>query len=294
MDNFNEYFAHANKSNEFKRDEFIAQSKENRQKCYSMADDMAKSLLTLPSSLQQYLDVQSQFPKYSVNNALIIMAQNPNATQIGDLHYWREKNLYIKKAEFNNPMLILEPGDEYQRKDGTTGTYYNAKKVYDASQINANIKPSQAKYNINELVMALANKSPVAFKTVESEALPNGVSMLYDPKNNQINMTNQFGNGNTVFQLTAMEISHAIMSKGNPQYNRDDNHLTAYCASYMLCKEYGVDTKGFEFDFTLGHENMEPAEVKKELNQIKRIANEISNRIEPALAKTKADKSMER
>lgn len=294
MDNFNGYFAQANKSSKLNRDEFIAQSKENRQKCYTMADDMAKSLLITPSSLQQYLDVQSQFSKYSVNNALIIMAQNPNATQIGDLHYWREKNLYIKKEEFNNPMLILEPGDEYQRKDGTTGTYYNAKKVYDVSQINANMKPSQVKYNINELVMALANKSPVAFKTVEPESLPNGVAMQYNAQLNQINMTSQLGNGNTVFQLTAMEISHAIMSKRNPQYNRDEHHLTAYCASYMLCKEYGVDTKGFEFDFNLGHDDMEPAEVKKELNQIKRVANEISNRIEPALAKTKADKSMER
>ena len=31
----------------------------------------------------------------------------------------------------------MEPGKEYEREDGSTGTYYNAKKVYDISQTTA-------------------------------------------------------------------------------------------------------------------------------------------------------------
>lgn len=77
--------------------------------------------------LQKYLDVQSTFDRYTTNNALLILAQRPDAQKLGDYGYWRDHGFYLKRMERQNPVLILEPGKTYKREDGTVGNYYNAK-----------------------------------------------------------------------------------------------------------------------------------------------------------------------
>lgn len=132
MSNFNEMFTGTtpvkNERTKEDIDAFVAESKENRQKCYQMADEMALKIADDPAYFKQYLDMQGTFPRYSVNNVLLLAEQMPAATKVGELRYWREQNVYIKNQEFNKPLLILEPGDEYRREDGSVGTYYNAKK----------------------------------------------------------------------------------------------------------------------------------------------------------------------
>ncbi len=59
--------------------------------------------------LQKYLDVQSTFDRYTTNNALLILAQRPDAQKIGDYGYWRDHGTYLKRMERQNPVLILEP-----------------------------------------------------------------------------------------------------------------------------------------------------------------------------------------
>ncbi|WP_416325178.1 hypothetical protein [[Eubacterium] hominis] len=270
---------------------FVNESKENRQKCYTMADEMALKVGNDPASLQLYLDVQGTFPRYSVNNALLLAEQRPEATQIGDLRYWREQKVYIQNSEFNNPILILEPGDEYRREDGSIGTYYNAKKVYDVSQTKQyHHKEHGRQFDINMLCMALAKKSPVSFSSVTPEQMPEGYAVLYDDNSNKIYMRNGLDDGNKVFQLTSMEIAHALMAQNNPQYDRNECHMYAYAASYLLCKQYGVPTDGYEFDVSVQGDGKEPQDIKKELMNIKAVADEISNRMEPALVKNRAVK----
>lgn len=302
MNNFNELFTGTNTPVKKERtqediDAFAAESKENRQKCYTMADEMAVQVADDPGYFQLYLDVQATFPRYSVNNALLLAEQLPEATQIGDLRYWREHKAYIKNQEFNNPLLILEPGDNYRREDGTVGTYYNAKKVYDISQTkNGRYRESSNAYDINTLCMALASKAPVEFKSLPPEQMPEGYAVFFDSNSHKIYMREGLDDGNKVFQLTSMEIAHALMAQDDPQYNRDDSHLNAYAISYLLCKQYGVPTKDYEFDMAPQVESKEPQEIKKALGDIKSIADEISNRMEPTLERNKPakEKSYER
>lgn len=296
MSNFNDMFTGINIPEQKERskediDAFVAESKENRQKCYTMADEMAMKVADDPGFFKLYLDVQADFSRYSLNNALLLAEQLPEAKQIGDLKYWREHKTFIKKEEFDQPLLILEPGDEYKREDGSIGTYYNAKKVYDVSQTkNGHHKENSNYYDINTLCMALASKAPVEFKSLPPEQMPEGYAVMYDANSNKIYMQNNLNDGNTVFQLTTMEIAHAIMAQDNPQYNHDDAHATAYAASYLLCKQFGVPTTGYEIDFTPHVENKEPQDIKKELGKIKTVADNIANRMEPSLDRNKAQK----
>lgn len=66
MSNFNEMFTGTNpvKNERTKEDidAYVAESKENRQKCYQMADEMALKIANDPAYFKQYLDMQGAFP----------------------------------------------------------------------------------------------------------------------------------------------------------------------------------------------------------------------------------------
>lgn len=170
------------------------------------------------------------------------------------------------------------------------------KKVYDISQSKNSRHRETPLNDINSLIRAIANSSPVAFKSIAPEQMPQGYAVLYDKNSDRIYLRNGLDDGVKVFQLTTMEIAHAMMAKDNPDYDRNESHLTAYAASYMLCKQYGINTDDFTFEVSPESETNEPQDIKKELTKIKSIANDISNRMEPTLVKNRAtkEKSYER
>jgi hypothetical protein len=69
----------------------------------------------------------------------------------------------------------------------------------------------------------------------------------------------------------------------------------AYSASYLLCKKYEVDTKGFSFDNAPDvFSDMDAQEIKGELSLIRNAADEISGRMDKQLdAAQKAAKNQE-
>ena len=123
--------------------------------------------------LQKYLDVQSTFDRYTTNNALLILAQRPDAQKLGDYGYWRDHGFYLKRMERQNPVLILEPGKTYKREDGTVGNYYNAKKLYDISQTTMSDTTIQkSEYEEHDLIRALVSTPPVNIVAAEPEQMP--------------------------------------------------------------------------------------------------------------------------
>lgn len=61
-----------------------------------------------------------------MTNALLILAQMPEATQLKDFDGWKDAGASIKRQQ--KGISILEPGEEYTREDGTIGTSYNVKR----------------------------------------------------------------------------------------------------------------------------------------------------------------------
>ena len=264
---------------------FIAESKNNRSRCYEMSEQMTAAVATDGQAFQQYLDVQSRFDRYTANNALLIMAQKPEAQKIGDYGYWRDQGAYVKRQERNNPILIMEPGKEYEREDGSTGTYYNAKKVYDISQTNARDRLQQAQPEITDtqLVRAVVNNPPVAIVAAEPDQMPEDKGALFEPEEGCIYVRKGMG-AQEIFRSVTPELALAGFADGDKNYDRNEDAFHAYCASYLLCKKYGVDTQGFDFTHAPEFfEGMEPQEVRGELAKARDAANNISSRMAKVL-----------
>lgn len=268
---------------------FIAESRANRNQCYEMSEQMTAAVATDGKVFRQYLDLQSRFDRYTVNNVLLILAQKPEAEKIGDYGYWREQGIYIKRQERKNPILILEPGKEYEREDGSIGTYYNAKKVYDVSQTATGDNPKQEaaveRVTENQLIRALVSSPPAAIVATEPEQMPEGKGAVFEPEEACIYVRKGM-DAQDIFRSLTPELVLAGFADGDRDYDRNEDAFHAYCAAYMLCKKYGIDTTGFDFRETPDFfEGMEPQEVRGELSKAREAANHISARMEKILGR---------
>jgi hypothetical protein len=260
----------------FDKEAWKQQKQEQREMVYAMIDDTAQTVARDGAAFQKYLDVQSRFDRYSVANALLILAQKPDATRIADFDTWKEQGAYIRKKETG--FYILEPGEEYQREDGTVGISYNPKKMFDISQTGNSRKRETPTYPDDRTrIKALMDHAPVPIRI--SDALPEGTNALYRPEAREIQIRKGMDAGN-IFRALSQELAHAEMDKGDGSYRRSDHAFHAYCVSYMLCKQYGVDTNGYRFDRAPQMlEGMDPQEVRAELSVIREAAGEISGRM---------------
>ena len=271
----------------FNKEEWAAQKQEQRKAAYELIDTTCEKMMADGVSFQQYLDVQGHFDRYSVNNAILVSAQMPEATQLKDYGSWKQSRAYVDRDA--QKITILEPGKEYEREDGSKAVGYNAKVVYDISQTSAKDRqqPQEAK-TMRELVSAMIDASPVSFVPVDDLELP----AFYDSAQQTIFIKTGL-NEEQLFVSMAKEVSAAVFDFKHKE-SRDASEFKSFCVAYMVSSRYGVDTKGFNFDkLPKEFEGMETQEFKGQLGSMRDVLGEIQSDMYKSLEKNKPPKSKE-
>ena len=274
-------------SKAFNKEEWAAQKQEQRKEAYELIDTTCGQMMTDGGAFQQYLDVQGHFDRYSVNNAILVSAQMPEATQLKDYGSWKQSRAYVDKDA--QKITILEPGKEYEREDGSKAVGYNAKVVYDNSQTTAKDRQQpQEQKNMRELVSAMIDASPVSFVPVDDLELP----AFYDSAQQTIFIKTGLSE-EQLFVSMAKEVSAAVFDFKHKE-SRDASDFKSFCVAYMVSSRYGVDTKGFRFD-NLPKEfaGMETQEFKGQLGSMRDVLGEIQSDMYKSLEKNKPPKSKE-
>ena len=271
----------------FNKEEWAAQKQEQRKEAYELIDNTCSEMMANGDSFRQYLDVQGHFDRYSVNNAILVSAQMPEATQLKDYGSWKQSRVYVDKDA--QKVTILEPGKEYQRDDGSKAVGYNAKIVYDVSQTSAKDRqPPQEQKTMRELVSAMIDASPVSFVPVDDLELP----AFYDSSQQTIFIKTGLSE-EQLFVSMAKEVSAAVFDCKHKE-SRDDSDFKSFCVAYMVSSRYGVDTKGFRFDkLPKEFEGMETQAFKGELGSMRDVLGEIQSDMYKSLEKNKPPKSKE-
>ena len=274
-------------SRAFNKEEWAAQKQEQRKEAYELIDNTCSEMMENGDSFRQYLDVQGHFDRYSVNNAILVSAQLPEATQLKDYGSWKQSRVYVDKDA--QKVTILEPGKEYQRDDGSKAVGYNAKVVYDVSQTSAKDRQQpQEQKNMRELVSAMIDASPVSFVPVDDLELP----AFYDSSQQTIFIKTGLSE-EQLFVSMAKEVSAAVFDCKHKE-SRDDSDFKSFCVAYMVSSRYGVDTKGFNFDkLPKEFEGMETQAFKGELGSMRDVLGEIQSDMYKSLEKNKPPKSKE-
>lgn len=292
MNSFDDIFEPAPQSEEFDKEAWAAQKKAERDEVYTLADATAEEVCKDSGKFRDYLDVQANFRHYSATNALLILAFNKDARRLGDTDFWRNQGVYIKRQEFSRPIKIIESNGEYTRDDGSIGTSYNIKRVYDISQTTARIKTRPpVSYDERALLNALIYKRPVPIQSVDE--LPGGVGALYDHDQKAIFVCRGL-NAHDLFCGVSRALAQAELAMVSDEYIPDNASYKAHCVSYILGKEFGVDVSEYVFDNPADFlRTDDPQEIRAELSEIRDTAFDISARMARSLEQSKAPRNTE-
>lgn len=221
----------------FDKAAWAEKKKAEKARCYAMIDASLERIGQDPALFEGYLKVQSNFDLYSPRNALLIQAQRPLATKLADSNTWKEQGILVKKFEYKNPVMILEPGNQYERPDGSIGQSYNVKKLYDISQTMARIPPQEtAKMDDRLLISALITGAPVPVKPIDPQ---NGMdSAAFSPEEKCI-LVQRGLTPDEMFRGLARELAKVeILVR---QRRVQDLDFTAGAAAYMLCHQTDIE-----------------------------------------------------
>ena len=274
-------------SKPFDKEQWAAQKQAQRKEAYELIDNTCSEMMISGDSFRQYLDVQGRFDRYSVNNAILVSAQMPEATQLKEKAAWKQSRVYVNKDA--QKVVILEPSKEYTREDGSKAVGYNAKEVYDISETSAKDRQeAQEKKSMRELVSALIDASPVPFVPVADLEMP----AYYDSEQQSIFIRTGL-NEEQLFVSMAKEVSAAVFDFKHNE-SREASEFKSYCVAYMVSSRYGVDTRGFNFS-RLPKELAETdtQAFKGELGSMRDVLGEIQSEMYKSLEKNKPAKSKE-
>ena len=266
------------KQNKMSKQEFAKMMSEKRQSLFNMANDQLELAVESADNFLVYLNLKSQLD-YTVTNTLLVMAQNPKATQLKDLTHWREDNKYIRKGE--KGIQILEPS-EYTRKDGTPGITYNPKYVFDISQLQGKenqITPPN--YSHNEILSAMIYKNEVLPEVAKEDMnLPERV--YYDPEAQKIFVKDGL---DPKTMINGIIREYCYIEYMNQGMTREDCSFQAECSAYMISKRYGIGDYNTMFISSCNEHffSMNPKEIKADLENMRRVTDSVLTNIKYGL-----------
>ena len=270
---------------------------------------------------KQFLDTMAKFPRYSVNNNILIMMQKPDAQICQSFTGWKEMGRFVKKGEKGIKIIAPAPytiqreqnkldesGRPMMDHDGepimeSVEIKINAFKVvstFDVSQTDGKELPS---LGVDELMgsvdgygtffEALKQSCPVP---MTFEDIPGGAKGFYSQTEKRIAIQEGMSEVQTVktaIHEMAHQKLHAI-ELGNKDLNRNSKEVEAESVAYTVCQHYGIDTSDYSFSYVAGwSEGREMPELKASLETIRRAASEMISTIDEKLEVLVAQKTQE-
>lgn len=277
MNEFEEIIANANNNStpakkSFDKEAWVKRIQEERKTAYATMDRVAEEIVQDVDKFKTYLDVQGRLDKYSVGNALLISDKMPNATQLKEFDDWKQIGAFIKKN--SSHIIILEPGDQYTRADGSVATSYNPKKVFDISQTTA--KPLvKTNYDDKTKLTALVTDCPVDPKIVDS--IPNSDKIAEWNKDESVLYISKTDDIQRAFKEVATELARVGLEESD---NPELDNFKCKCTAYMLCKKYGVDVASIDLNYIPESlKNMSATEIRNELTSMRSTMGDINSRM---------------
>lgn len=266
---------------------------------------------------KEYIDTMSRFPRYSINNCILIACQCPEASHVCGFKKWQtDFNRTVNKGEHG--IMIIAPikikadveeplYDENSKpvlkEDGTQETETVSREfqafkpayVFDVSQTSGDPLPSiveqlnESVDGYEQLKQILIEISPVP---VSFEPISGGANGYYSPTSQQIVIKDDLPELQTI-KTMIHEIAHASLGHGGKEdkWDREAKEVQAESVAYWVSQMLGLDTSDYSFGYISGwSKDKEVSELKENLDIIKQTADKISLAIEEKVQKLQEDK----
>ena len=269
---------------------------------------------------KQFLNVMAKFPRYSVNNTMLIMMQRPDAQLCQSFTGWKQMGRYVKKGEKGISILAPAPykiereqtkldekgrpvfdadGEPVKEKVEVTIRAFKVVKTFDLSQTDGKelptIGPSELVGNIEgypKLLQALQEISPVP---VSFELIDGDAKGFYHLEDKKIVVQDGMSEVQTIKTLLHEMAHEKLHDKDNvpeaKDISRNGKEVEAESVAYVVCQHYGINTSDYSFSYVAGwSEGKETPELKASLDKIRQTASEFIYQIDQKMEVLMADK----
>ena len=269
---------------------------------------------------KQFLNVMAKFPRYSVNNTILIMMQRPDAQLCQSFTGWKQMGRYVKKGEKGISILAPAPykiereqtkldekgrpvfdadGEPVKEKVEVTIRAFKVVKTFDLSQTDGKelptIGPSELVGNIEgypKLLQALQEISPVP---VSFELIDGDAKGFYHLEDKKIVVQDGMSEVQTIKTLLHEMAHQKLHDKDNvpeaKDISRNGKEVEAESVAYVVCQHYGINTSDYSFSYVAGwSEGKETPELKASLDKIRQTASEFIYQIDQRMEVLMAEK----
>lgn len=289
MENIDEIIKN-NTDKPFNKNEWAERKQNERNEAYILIDSTALDIINNSDKFKQYLDIQSKFDKYSVGNCLLIAAQKPNAIKLKDFNAWKESGGYVNKNE--KGIIILEPGESYEKSDGTVSQSFNPKRLFDITQTNIKEKPKTNSYDEKLLLQALLYECPIEVK-VEDKLESNKIAEWKQEDNTLY--VGRDSDTTAIFNSISKELAKSSFDSNNSSEIID---FKSNCISYIISKKYNLDSSNIQINnIPESFKDLTSKEVRNELSEIRNVMEDINSRMTQyfeSISKNNKNKDYER
>ncbi len=305
-----------------KKIQFIESREKQADQLKAVTDQLEKGVVEVFQSdkYKQFLDTMAKFPRYSVNNSILIMMQRPDASLCQSFTGWKEMGRYVKKGEKGISILAPAPykiereqtrlddkgkpvldadGEPVTEKVEVTIRAFKVVKTFDVSQTDGkelpSIGPDELVGSIEgypKLLQALQEISPVpvTFEQIDGEA-----KGFYHQEDKRIAIQDGMSEVQTIKTLLH-EMAHQKLHDKDAvgivdELSRNGKEVQAESVAYVVCQHYGIDTSDYSFSYVAGwSEGKETPELKASLNTIREAAADLITQIDEKLQELSASK----
>ena len=269
---------------------------------------------------KQFLNVMAKFPRYSVNNTMLIMMQRPDAQLCQSFTGWKQMGRYVKKGEKGISILAPAPykiereqtklddkgrpvfdadGEPVKEKVEVTIRAFKVVKTFDLAQTDGKelpmIGPNELVGSIDgypKLLQALQEVSPVP---VSFELIDGGAKGYYNLENKSIVIQDGMSEVQTIKTLLHEMAHQKLHDKDSvpeaKDITRNGIEVEAESVAYVVCQHYGINTSDYSFSYVAGWlEGKETPELKASLDKIRQTASEFIYQIDQRMEVLMAEK----
>ena len=297
------------------------EAKEYREKQMNDAtkqlEEGLKSILS-SENYKAWLITAAMFPNYSINNQVMIMMQNPHATNVCSFSTWKKLERNVNKGAKGIKIFAPNPFTVYRtvKKKDENGNYikdengafltekvpqkvmgYKIVTVFDISDTNGKelpeMKVNELKGDVDhypELLQALISVSPVP---VEFAAVNGDAKGYFSHTERRIVVREGMDELQSIktlvheigHSLTHSDISNAGLE--NNEKKRNYKEIQAESIAYIVCRNLGLDTSDYSFPYIAGwNEAVDMDSFKESLDSIKKTAAYIIENVNEMLEHT--------
>lgn len=226
----------------FDKGKWIEEKAIEREQAYASIEEMSERVSTNQKDFENYLHIASRFPKLTVQNQLLLLSQNPEASDLNTYDDWQNMGVSINKGEKGIVQLIKT--GEYEKADGTMGNNYSVKKVFDVSQTDVElVKDDNTKPEVKLKALIKSSFNPV----VGIKENANGEACFYDSDERTIYLANT-GHIGEMYESLVREMALSYFDYHNEDYDRDDFSDKAECVGFIVSERNGFNREAPNLD----------------------------------------------